>query len=748
MGTKLRWLLVAILGCAVPAFSQLQTAHWYFGYNAGVDFSAATPAVVNDGQTVTIEGSTYVSDGWGNLLFYTDGRTAWDRNHNPMPTGTSLAGGPSAAQSSLIIRQPGSDNLYYVFTLFHMGVTPGLCYSVVDMTANGGLGDVVIKDIPLQDPVSEKITAYKHSNNLDIWIVTHGFGNNEFQSRLLTTTGLEAPVSSNVGSVHGMIPENSIGFMKFSPDGNWLGAAIFKQNKAELFRFDRSTGVVSDPLELFQDDWVYGLEFSPNSSKLYLTTQVSISKVVQYDLSSNDYSAIPATKTIVGSPTVSQPGGMALAPNGKIYMASWLGFLSVIENPGVAGTACSYVNHAMNRGGGLAKLSIPNFPPYLFAPNCIVSEGVCLSDTTYFNIYDVAEADSVQWNFGDPASGAENEMTSIRGWHVYAGAGVYTATALVYTDGPADTLTYEVSVAPRPTVSLGGDTSMCPGMLSIDIYPTMTGVTHVTWHDGSTVPVYTATGPGRVWATAANACSSASDSLTIVSSNLEVDLGGDRRICRQEGVTLSTGLEGYDHIWSNGGLGSSIIVMDEGIYTVEVTDPTTGCTGSDAVYVTVTEIVVPLPVTAEIIGGSLVLDAGNPGAAYLWSTGETTRTITVTTPGSYTVSVMDPDGCTGAATVLVTMASGINEAMAGSLQVGPVPTTGSLNLYWNGAETLDGWARVIAADGRMMWMGRVFMAPGTSKQLPLQHLATGTYVLRLESSAGQWISRTFIKADE
>ncbi|MBI1191764.1 MAG: hypothetical protein GC205_01130 [Bacteroidetes bacterium] len=747
MGRKLRTLLVAILSSAVTATAQLETANWYFGQYAGVDHSAATPSVVTDGLTNTIEGTASISDGWGNLLFYTDGRTIWDRNHNAMPTGTGLAGGPSAAQSAMIIRQPLTDNIYFVFTAYHMGGSPGLSYSIVDMLANGGLGDVIVKDVPLSDPVAEKITAYKHSNNQDIWIVTHGFGNDEFQARLLTPTGLDAPVLSNVGSVHGMIVENSIGFMKFSPDGNWLAAAIFKQSKAELFRFDRSTGMVSEPLTLLQDGWTYGLEFSPNSSKLYLTTHVTDPALVQYDLSSNDYAVIPTTRDVVAVPSVSQPGGLALAPNGKIYMANWTNFLSVINQPDVAGSACGYVNNAINLGAGVAKLSSPNFPPYLFAPNWLESSGICLADTTHFTVYDLAETDSVRWNFGDPASGAENTMTAMAGYHVYSSPGTYTATAVLHGWGPPDTLTFDVTIHTVPYVNLGVDTSLCPGMLSLDIYPELSGVTTVTWHDGSTVPVYSATEPGLVWAMASNACATACDSLMVVSSSLAVNLGDDQKICRQEGVTLSTGMTGMDHAWSTGQTTEEITVLLAGIYTVLVTDPFSGCIGYDTVVIDVVEVTIPLPATALLHGGSLVLDAGNPGSLYLWSTGETTQTITVTTPGSYTVSVQDPNGCTAAATILVSGASGLDVAWAGSLQVGPVPTTGNLHVYWQGTELLDSWAQVLGADGRLVWMGRLIMTQGSHHELPTSNLAAGTYVLRVETEQGEGVSKTFLKID-
>ncbi len=748
MTTTLRWLLVAILSSAVPVFAQLEASHWYFGQYGGVHMSAAGPSLLNDGLTHTIEGTASISDGWGNLLFYTDGRTIWNRAHNTMPNGTGLAGGASACQSALIVREPGSRHVYYVFTTFHMGVSPGLQYSVVDMEAEGGMGDVLIKNVPLQDPAAEKITAYKHENNIDVWVISHGFGNNEFQARLLTSDGVGPAVVSAVGSVHGMIPENAIGFMKFSPDGQWLASAIYKQNKVELFRFDRNTGQIYDPLTLMQDDWTYGLEFSPNSSKLYLTTQVSVSRVVQYDLSSGDYSAIPGTQTVVGIPSVAQPGGLALSPDGKIYMAGWTGFLSVIEHPDELGTACNYLDQNLALGGSaLAKLSIPNFPAYLFAPNQILGEGLCVSDTSFFSIGNLADVDSVIWNFGDPASGIANTMNALNAWHIYSTPGIYTASAIVYGWGPPDTLSYTITQYSAPYVHLGSDTSLCPGVMSLMIIPEISGVSEITWHDGSTGPIFHATSPGLVWAMASNACAMACDSIWVVSASLDVELGDDRRICRQEGIWLSTGLDDMDYLWSNGSTSPEILVMAEGVYSVVVTDPHTGCSGVDSVMVTVVEVHIPLPATAELIGDELLLDAGNPGASYLWSTGEESQSIIVREPGIYTVSVTDPDGCTAGATVIVSKVSGLQSLQPSSLSLGPVPTTGMLQLNWQGAETLDAWGRILGADGRMVWMGRLLMAPGTSHQLQVHQAAAGTYILRIETRDGQWLSRTFIKMD-
>jgi len=81
--------------------AQREASNWYFGRNAGVQFNpdgSVTP--LTDGQLSTLEGCASISDRFGNLLFYTDGVTVWDRTHQVMPGGTGLLGDDSSSQSA------------------------------------------------------------------------------------------------------------------------------------------------------------------------------------------------------------------------------------------------------------------------------------------------------------------------------------------------------------------------------------------------------------------------------------------------------------------------------------------------------------------------------------------------------------------------------------------------------------------------------------------------------------------------
>lgn len=733
-----RALLVAILGLAATAASaQREATHWYFGQQAGLHFGSATPLALTDGLTNTIEGTAAVSDAWGNLLFYTDGRTVWNRHHLVMPNGTGLSGGASSAQSALIVRQPDSLHRFYVFTASHMASTPGLCYSVVDLDADGGLGDVVQHNVPLQFPAAEKITAYKHANHRDVWIVSHGWGNDEFQARLLSPSGLGAPVTSAVGSVHGGITDNAIGYMTMSPDGQWLAAAVYKASVVELFRFDRATGQLSDPIVLPQDDWTYGLAFSPNGSKLYVSTQVTLPQVVQYDLSDGDAAAIASSKYVVADVSIPQPGALALAPNGKIYLAMWGGYCSVIADPDQPGAACLYASNAVPLAGGIAKLSMPNFPPYLFARNRLLQDGHCAGDTVRLAVEDDYLIDSVRWWLGD-GSGPVTAPGAFLD-HVYPAAGTYAVTALAFGEGPPDTLALDASVVPPPGVALPADTSVCPAGGGIWLAPTLTDADAVLWHDGSTAPTWLATVPGPVWVEASNACGTARDSVDVALDVLDVDLGGDRVLCPQGSVLLDPGLPDLALTWSTGSTDPVLTVTAPGGYAVTAYDPFTGCSGADSVTVMASTLEPVLPATATLDGGTVTLDAGNPGGVYAWSTGATTRVITVSEPGTYTVTVTDAGGCTITMSVSVLPgATGLEAVAGGGLSLAPVPSHGPVRITWTGTSPVDGWLTVVGADGRRVHHERVRWAPGQGTVLRLGHLPAGAYFAELRGEGGAW----------
>lgn len=207
MNIKINLFLLQFL-LFVYSFSQStdikRTHHWYFGENAGIDFSSGTAVVDTNGKINTLEGCATISDIHGNLLFYTDGKKVWDSTHTLMPNGYGLHGDWSSQNSAVIVPNPSHENIYYLFTTpAYAGNSSGfkaLEYSIVDMSLNGGLGDLTSKNISLIPISTEQLGVVHHQNKVDFWVVGHEDGSNNFLSFLVTANGVShIPVISSIG---------------------------------------------------------------------------------------------------------------------------------------------------------------------------------------------------------------------------------------------------------------------------------------------------------------------------------------------------------------------------------------------------------------------------------------------------------------------------------------------------------------------------------------------------------------------
>ncbi|MFH2143482.1 MAG: T9SS type A sorting domain-containing protein [Bacteroidota bacterium] len=335
-----------------------RTYHWFFGNYAGLDFNNGTPIVDNNGQLSSDESCTTISDVNGNLLFYSDGISVWDRNHQIMPNGTGLGGCQSSTQGALIVPKPNDSLIYYLFTTdcIENNLQNGLRFSIIDISQNGGYGDVVEKNTLLIDSITEKVTATFHSNKNDIWIITHGWNNSLFYSFLLTNTGIDTiPVISNIGSIYSSSSLlSATGQIKISPNGEML-SSTHRGSPAllELFNFDKNNGIIYNLISLPAEGGEYGLSFSTNNSKLYVTIEsMPFAKIYQFDLSSGVSSTIISSKIEIDSDMNSFYNSIQLAPDGKIYLAYYnlTGFgdyLAVINNPDSIGIACDFVKEGI-----------------------------------------------------------------------------------------------------------------------------------------------------------------------------------------------------------------------------------------------------------------------------------------------------------------------------------------------------------------------------------------------------------------
>ena len=418
-----KYILLILLFFALKSFSQKEANIWYFGENAGLDFNTNPPTALTNGMLDTFEGCSSFSDADGNLLFYSDGITVYDKNHDIMKyTDGSLAnnlkGDPSSTQSGMIIPKPGSSSIYYLFTVDDgpkydiFGIAEdgkGLnCYTI-DITLGGGIGQLIDEngDGVFYEDLSdgrfnnweEKVAAVKGKTCDTYWVVSAV--DNQFYSYLVDDTGIDsAPVISTV-------PTSAVrrGYLKISPDGTKL--AITNQsddfrNRAILYDFNNETGEVSiSEIKLIDGiigglGQAYGVEFSPDSKKLYVSTTSAARgdlfdtavtyKLFQFDLIATD---IPRSRELIhtqipGSidyPEGGYRGALQLGPDGKIYatipLAYYDGFapfLDVIENPNASASDVIFTKNAIDLKGRFATQGLPPFISSLLLPIKITDE--------------------------------------------------------------------------------------------------------------------------------------------------------------------------------------------------------------------------------------------------------------------------------------------------------------------------------------------------------------------------------------
>ncbi len=360
--------------------AQKEGCNWYFGENAGLSFCTGTPVALTDGALSTLEGVATISDHSGNLLFYTDGMTVYDALHNIMPNGTGLLGHPSSTQSGIIVKAPGSSDLYYIFAMgSNHGSLTGLTYSIVDMTLNGGLGEVTVKNILVHQYTSERVTAVVHANGQDYWILINTHYGGDIYAYLLTSSGLSsAPVVSNVG-----IPSD-IGYIKANYQRDRIAVANYHYNAGSFFLldFDNATGILSNKIAIgatlpVSFGIAYGVEFSPDGTKFYGTTMDAPYKVLQYDLQAGSATDIANSGIIIATHPTKHDcswgyyyGAIQLGPDGRIYVvAECDSFLNVINYPNERGVACGYVPRSVSLSGRIGRVGLPNFTSdYAFFP--------------------------------------------------------------------------------------------------------------------------------------------------------------------------------------------------------------------------------------------------------------------------------------------------------------------------------------------------------------------------------------------
>jgi len=586
---KLLYIALIVFCSQTKAQPGKEAWHWYFGSRCTMDFSSGIPIPgIGPSLFFAIETCASISDAnTGQYLFSVGYNKVFNKNDVVMYNGANLK--TYASQGGLIIPKPGSTSIYYVITndpveLYNHGVL----YSIVDMSLQGGLGAITIKNKMLTSPpTTDKLAGVRHCNGTDYWILTHSYNSNTFNAYLVTSSGIDTiPVVSNIGLIISSFHHNEpVGYLKVSPNGKRLASGINSDSipVLEIFDFDNSTGIISNPITINYPGLFgpYGLSFSPDNLKLYSAPHSdSTSWLYQYDLSSNIPSVIIASQTLIahateysGNPfTGGEISAMQMASDGKIYIARYHGYnadtLSVINNPNNLGTNCNFQYDGV--------ILVPSTSSQFGLPNFIDANHAGIQ----INIPDVQQCNTFIATTLNAGAGFTNYYWS-------TGANTQTITVsspgkywVTVTNGQGCTKTDTVNAyLLKP---LKSDTLVCDTFHANIIQG---GVLQYNWFDNNHNPVrnFTHSGSYYVDINYVSGCSIRDSIKVTIVPSPSVNIGPDTSFCLRN-LKLNAGYPHSNYNWSTGETTQSIVVTKVGTYWINLTD-TNGCKANDTMIV-------------------------------------------------------------------------------------------------------------------------------------------------------------------
>lgn len=616
MKTKCVLIALLCLLLQVQASAQGENNIWTFAgpplTYSGLDFNGSGPTYISSASDA-IKASATVSDPSGHLLFYYDGHV-YDRTHTAMPSGGGLHGDPGARQGAAIAPVAGTTDQYYLFTLssYNEVTRAGglLSYSIVDMSLNGGLGDInpLIKNIRIDSGISEKMIIAGDCKTR--WLLVHHPDSGKFYAYNLAA-GVGTPVISYAGV---SLPDRYVnGEMKITRNNRHI--ALVNWWTTELYDFDNLTGNVRNyRLIDSSHNMIFSLEFSPSGEKLY----VSSTDLYQYDLSAGSIAAIRASKYVVHKgPT----GSIRLGPDGMIYVCHTSAY-SRIRSPEQNGMLCDFELSFMPPG-------TPTPHSYNFGNRNVPSKDSIVQHT--YRTLCKGSSVTIDCSRYDINTWSDGSSLSVR---TFSTPGTYWVRSAWDCGSVTDTIIITEKAA--DTAYTTQHIKRC-GILTLS---GREGMDDYLWSTGAVTRQIERSGVEKIWVAGTKECSLFADTFYIDAKPFAHERKTmDTVACNASALTLS--LPGFhQYLWSGGNKQSDTIIRSNATVRVIATD-TVNCRVQTNEY-TISLINFTTKQTDTFIcnGASVLLDVLVPyPAAYTWGTGETSPYLQVEQAGVQYVSI-------------------------------------------------------------------------------------------------------------
>lgn len=478
-----RLILITIISINHTAgYNQRYDFNWVFGYDGGkgdprfgttlVNFNAGNPLVsfADKGKMVIFEANASISDQQGNLLYYTNGYDVEDAHFNKIPGATDLGikywDGLVEPQGVLFLNNPSSDSSKYLFYISIKLNSPhfhvlDLNYLLIEKHTNKVIkfGNVVHDTLN-----SGCLTACKHANGQDYWILLNKENTNLFYKILVTSLGIRTLAIQSVGP---RIIEGA-GQAVFSPNGEYFALYESISNREGayffLYKFDRCTGELTELQNKHVSKMGFGgISFSPNSKLFYHSSGLVLSQTAlshENPLDNFEEIEIITDQTSWGS----QYNLHQLGPDGRIYISNaYSNFvMHRINRPNEPGKS-SFPRSNSFALKTLGGYGIPNMPNYRLGP---IDGSTCDTldidnmpwawwrhdqDTTdylnfEFNDLSAYEVTEWEWSFGDGMKSSTQSPV-----HRYSKNGVYEVCLIAKNKNGADTLCKTLNVGTTAT---------------------------------------------------------------------------------------------------------------------------------------------------------------------------------------------------------------------------------------------------------------------------------------------------------
>ncbi len=326
-----------------------------------------------------------ISDNQGNFLMSSNGVWIANATNDTMMNGSGLnpgyfvnswSDGLIIDNGNLFIPFPGDTNKYVLFhqtRLDQNSYLGGIYKTLINISLDSGLGAVIDKnDTLILDQLTWGITACKHGNGRDWWIIAQKDSSDSLYRILFTPNGLDSIVPISIG--YAPFAAGNSNQIIFSSDGSKIAQTnydnpITRNSSIIIADFDRCTGAFSNTqtIQLTSGNYLWGLAFSPSGDYVYACNSGFI-----FQINSNTLT-VDTVATYDGFISGFPPSccattfyNMYLAANGKIYITSGssVQHLHEMNFPDSAGFSCDVQQHIISLGNYFHLRAVPNHPNY------------------------------------------------------------------------------------------------------------------------------------------------------------------------------------------------------------------------------------------------------------------------------------------------------------------------------------------------------------------------------------------------